>query len=119
MLKPADIVVVVVAAVAIGVFAAVQWRPAEPAGKVELRGSEGMVEAPLDRDARISVPGPLGDSIIEIRDGRARFAVAPCRHRVCIRAGWLANDGDFAACVPNRVTMRAVAPEPRYDAINH
>lgn len=64
-----------------------------------------LAELPLAQDRRIRVPGPLGDTMVEIRDGQARVLSSPCQGKQCIRAGWLAHAHDSAACVPNHVLV--------------
>lgn len=119
MLRPADWVVVVAACALIGALAVVTWRPAAPAQWLEVRGPGGSQRIALDHDATVEVDGRIGTSTIEVAGGRARFAAAPCRNRVCIAAGWLARRDDFAACVPNGVSLRLATDGLRYDSINH
>lgn len=68
---------------------------------------------------RITVPGGLGDNIIEIKDGQVRFIEAPCQNKVCIRSGWLRHDGETASCLPNGVSVSVVGRSERFDAINY
>ena len=76
------------------------------------------ISLPLDRDGEVAVHGPLGDSIIEVRDGKARFKDSPCSGKVCIHAGWLHAGGEFAACLPNHVAIEITGGTTRYDSIN-
>lgn len=119
MFKPADWVVVLAGAALVVLLAVVQWQPGRQAHTLVIHGEEGRVTRPLDRDGRERVAGPLGESVIEVVSGRARFIEAPCRNRVCIQTGWVEHDGELAACLPNRVTIHAAARTPRYDAINY
>jgi hypothetical protein len=50
---------------------------------------------------------------------RVRFLASPCRGKQCIRSGWLAHEGDFAACLPNGVAVEVLGPERGLDAINY
>lgn len=86
---------------------------------VEVRTAAGLVaRLPLDRDRTLRVDGPLGQSVVEVRGGRARFARAACTSRLCLAAGWLTRDGDTAACVPNRVYLRLRGGKHRFDSMN-
>jgi hypothetical protein len=67
---------------------------------------------------RYSVQGPLGDSILEVSDGRIRFVESPCDNKQCIHSGWLARAGDFATCLPNRVSILVNGADGAYDTIN-
>lgn len=119
MLRTADWVVVIGACALVGALAVLTWRPAGPAQWLEVHGPGGMQRVALEQDTTITVAGRIGDSAIEIADGRARFVAAPCRNRVCIATGWLERRDDFAACVPNGVSLRLAVDGLRYDSINH
>lgn len=119
LLRPADAAVVAIAVVAVVATGAALWTPRGDAVVIEIRGPAGTQRHALADDAIHRIPGTAGDSVVEIRDGRARFVGAPCHNRVCIAAGWLANADDFAACIPNGVSLRITGSTARYDAIAH
>jgi len=73
---------------------------------------------PLTRNAEFEIEGPLGISVIVVENGKARFSVAPCQGKQCVRSGWLERNGTFAACLPNRVSLFLSDPEQAYDTIN-
>jgi hypothetical protein len=60
----------------------------------------------LSMDGHRAINGPLGDTTIEVRDGRIRVIGSPCPHKLCIRMGWAGRAGDLIVCVPNRVVIR-------------
>lgn len=72
----------------------------------------------LTRDREVTVKGPLGPSTLQIKDGKVRFVSSPCRNKLCIHSGWLSRGGEFAACLPNHISIVVLAREQRYDAIN-
>lgn len=75
--------------------------------EIEVSGEEFMV-VPLNVDREIVVPGRLGDSVILIEDGKARFISSPCPHKMCIKMGLVKDAGEMAACVPNGVLIRVL-----------
>lgn len=75
--------------------------------EIEVMGEEYMV-VPLDIDREIVVPGRLGDSMISIENGTARFISSPCPHKMCINIGPVKDAGEMAACVPNGVLIRVL-----------
>ncbi len=89
-------------------------------GGMALVTQEGRVVARLDleRPTRLTVDGPLGQTVLEVAEGRVRFLSSPCRGQLCVHAGWLSQGGAFAACLPNGVAVRIAARSERYDAIN-
>ncbi len=72
----------------------------------------------LFHDHDLVVPGPLGENFIQVRDGQVRFAASPCLNKLCVHAGWLNQGGEVAVCLPNRVSLRILGSDPRFDAIN-
>jgi len=66
----------------------------------------------------IDVDGELGQSRIEIADGRVRFIHSPCSSQYCVRSGWHEHSGGLAACLPNKVSLHLSGAGKLYDAIN-
>ena len=72
----------------------------------------------LFENRTIAVPGPLGKTLVEIRDGRARIVASPCANKLCVNAGSIALTGHIIACIPNKVVVRITGgPPAAYDAI--
>lgn len=68
----------------------------------------------------LHVHGHLGDSVLEIDNGRIRFLNSPCQNKLCIHSGWLQQAGDFSVCLPNQVSIQLQGTETRqFDAIAH
>lgn len=65
----------------------------------------------LSTDQKVPVPGPLGETVVEVRDGRIRVRSSPCPHKICVQMGFRDRDGDVIACVPNRVVVHVVGME--------
>ena len=90
-----------------------------PAQAAHIHTADGReFSVPLDVDQTLSLEGPLGTTVIEVRDGQVRFLDSPCSGKQCLHAGWLRHGGEFAACLPNRISVAVSAAEPRYDSIN-
>jgi hypothetical protein len=109
--RPLDylaLVLSIMTVVAAGVFAYAD-RP-QPS-QVSIENEDGTFLYPLDRDRRIDVGGPLGDTVVEIHDGRVHVDSSPCRDKICIAAGWLELTGQWTACLPNRVFVRVEGGE--------
>ncbi|MDH5257947.1 MAG: NusG domain II-containing protein [Gammaproteobacteria bacterium] len=95
------------------------WQASDEAYEVEIFISgEKNYRLDLHENKRLAVKGKLGDSIIEIKDGQARFISSPCNTSFCVRNGWQSHGGDFAACLPNAVSLHLVGGGKIYDAIN-
>ncbi len=81
------------------------------ANEVSVENDEGTFLYPLDQDRLVRVSGPLGETVVEIEDGRVHVHESPCRDKICIAAGWLDTTGQWTACLPNRVFVRVEGGE--------
>ena len=86
-------------------------------GRVVVR-LDGRVfqEASLRLNRTVEVPGPLGTSRIEIRDGKVRVAADPSPRQLCVAQGWI-PPGGAVVCLPNRVAVENAAAG--YDTLNY
>ena len=82
-------------------------------------GGKIFREVPLSRDQQIEVPGPLGISIISIKQRKARIASDPSPRQYCVRQGWLQQAGEIALCLPNQVSVELVGSRRMYDSLNY
>lgn len=118
-LTHADWLAVVLAAALLPALYLHYWSDRGPADAVRISAAgRPDITVPLGEDRRFTVHGPLGDSIIEVRDRRVRFVSSPCRGKQCIHSGWLARAGELAACLPNGVMVSVLGRDRRYDSIN-
>jgi hypothetical protein len=53
----------------------------------------------------IVISGVIGESTLELRDGKVRFLDSPCENKLCVIHAPLSNNGDWNACLPNRVMV--------------
>jgi len=67
--------------------------------------NQAPIQVDLQHPQAITIPGRLGESLIEVKEGRIRFVTSPCHNKFCIHAGWLTKNGDFIACLPNQVSI--------------
>jgi hypothetical protein len=91
----------------------------KPAGSTALVRAQGkmMVRAALDRDADYAVPGVLGISRIEVRQGRARVAADPGPRQICVKQGWVSRAGEAALCLANQVSLEIAGAGMAFDSI--
>ena len=71
----------------------------------------------LSKDANYEVPGALGITKLEVKDGQIRITDSPCPHKTCVKQGF----ADTIACLPNKVivtTETAVTKTDGLDAIS-
>jgi hypothetical protein len=113
----ADIIVIMTAICLVAYLYALFWGQ-DRAYRAEIRvgGMEPQVIS-LRIDQTIEVEGAIGKSVIEVKNGSARFLSSPCDAKLCIRSGWLKHAHELAACLPNGVTLYIMG-EDAFDAIN-
>ena len=75
------------------------------------------VEYSLQEERIITIEGAVGDSIIEIKQGKARFIHSACRNQFCVFHGWVTIAGDTTACLPNRISISLKGNLTDFDAI--
>ncbi|MBS1189933.1 MAG: hypothetical protein H6R10_1725 [Rhodocyclaceae bacterium] len=82
---------------------------------------DGEVFAQVDLRARhnLSVPGPLGTTLISVEPGRARVVSDPGLRQYCVRQGWLSRPGEIAICAPNRVSLQIAGRTKAYDSLSY
>lgn len=114
----ADKAVVFIAVLAAGLSFYFAWQPSAPGTLLEIYQDNTLYERhSLNEPATLNVPGKLGDSVIEIDHGRARFQSSPCTSKFCVHAGWMQQAGDVIACLPNGVHIQIHGGQGRFDAI--
>ena len=119
MITRADWLVLACALLLLPLLYAHYWSEAGTAIRVRIAASgQPEIELPLDTPRRIEVHGPLGDSVVEIKNGRVRFVSSSCRGLFCVFLGWLAFVGVFAACLPFGALVSIEGALARFDSIN-
>ena len=73
----------------------------------------------LFQDKKMSLIGKEGESIIEIKEGRARFKSAPCKNQYCVQQGWIHLTGQMLICIPNEVSIEILGKSKAYDSLNY
>lgn len=83
---------------------------ARPGAAAVLTVGEGEAQTetvlPLDRDGRYDLEAVGYTVHLEVAEGRVRFVDSPCPDHLCEGFGWLAEEGDWAACLPARAALR-------------
>lgn len=92
----------------------------EHAAKVQIRlGDKIYATYSLNQQREIHVHGKLGDAVINISQGKARFAKSPCTTQYCVHQGWLTRAGQAAICLPNQISLELLGETKPYDSLNY
>jgi hypothetical protein len=70
-----------------------------------VKGKGGSWIYPMDKNELLEVQGPLGVTIVELKEGKARVVSSPCTNQNCIAAGTIHSNGQWTACLPNGVFL--------------
>ena len=74
--------------------------------RVRIKTAENEFVFPLDEDREVAVEGPLGTTYVHIHDGHAAVIDSPCPNKLCVQAGELDENGEWSACMPNKVFVQ-------------
>lgn len=120
LVRPADALVVAVAALLVGASWSALRTDRGPAEVAQVSApGEPDRQLALAQDTTLAVRGRLGHSELEVRGGRVRFTDSPCAGRLCVHAGWLSRSGQVAACLPNGVVVEVRGGDRGFDAITY
>jgi hypothetical protein len=118
-LRPGDYLAIVIALVLVAASYVVYWSGLGQTAQAEIRvAGKHWGHLDLFVDQTVAVHGKIGDSIIEVKGGKARFISSPCSNKLCIAQGWLHHGGETAVCLPNAITLQILSNDPRYDVVN-
>ena len=104
-LKPADfgIIFFVLCAVIFSFF--YTWSGGDGRPEIIVKSENNEWIFPADAEETFTVPGPLGNTVVEIRNNRASITASPCINQTCVATGAIHKDGQWAACLPNRIML--------------
>ena len=119
---PGDIVIVL-AVVAVSVFLITQSVIGAAGGsdleiRVTTNGEEALVHSLGDDAEELTVRGYVGDSYLEVKDGRVRMIDSACPDKLCVKTGWISRPGESIVCLPNRVVIEITGGEGGPDVVN-
>ena len=100
-LKILDIFVLVFAAALI--FISASSSRGKVSSSVTVKGPDRTWVFPLEAEELLSVTGSIGETLVEIHGGKAAIVSSPCGAKTCVAAGKIHKNGQWAACLPNRV----------------
>lgn len=74
--------------------------------QVVIQGQEGSWIYDIHDTRQEKILGPLGITIIKIENGQVLITDSPCPNHTCIAAPPIARNGEWSACLPNKVIVR-------------
>ena len=105
VLKPLDLIIFIFSIAMILWTGIAVYAAPRKESQVIIRGQEKSWIFPLDAEEQIQVPGPLGNTLVEIREGKAAIISSPCGNQTCVERGSMYRHGQWTACLPNSVFL--------------
>ena len=91
-----------------------------PASQLKIRQGNTVIGIyDLNQSRELRIKGPIGESIIVISNGQARFKQSPCPNQYCVHQGWLSHAGQVAICLPNQISLQLLGAKSNYDSLNY
>ena len=105
IIKPLDIVIIALTAGIITLYLidTVSMGHDTSYVKVSVEGKEYLYD--INKEVTKTFYGPVGETVVEIRDGKAAIIESDCKNKTCIHMGQIDKSGQSAACLPNRVLI--------------
>ena len=92
----------------------------QPATQLKIRQANKVIGTyDLNQSRDLYIHGPLGDTHININNGKVRFKQSPCHHQYCVHQGWLSRQGQVAICLPNQSSLELIGTTKVYDSLNY
>lgn len=114
-----DIVVLIISVVLVLMVYQLFWQSGGHSSEaLVLVNGENWARLNLSYEQNLEVPGRLGVSHIEVRNGEARFVNSPCPTKQCLLQGGISDAGEAVVCLPNMVSIKVLGADPRFDAIS-
>jgi len=99
--KPLDYIIIILLLI---IPAILIFLPKDGGESVRITTNDGVYLYSLSNERILSFEGPLGTTIVEIKDGKARITSSPCPGKSCMRAT-VDKAGDAAVCLPNAISV--------------
>lgn len=64
---------------------------------------------------KLAVPSGHHKSIVEVDKDRIRIIYSDCPDQDCVRQGWVSRPGQIVVCLPNKIVIKIVNGNNRYD----
>ncbi len=102
-IRPYDVLAIILSLAVFLGFTAYGMKFREETGYLLIEDSESQYLYPLSEDRVITLTGPVGESVVEIHNGQARFTHSDCPDDLCVQMAPISEAGDWAACLPNQI----------------
>ena len=103
--KPADFLFLAISVILIALSLIALKGNDDPVAKAVIKVKDTEYIYPLNQPRELEFTGEIDKANLIIHDGCIEFVESPCRDKICIHMGQAREDGDFLACLPNRIIV--------------
>jgi hypothetical protein len=82
-------------------------------------GGKIVTETDLTQNRDFEISGPLGTTLVTVKNHRVRVARDPSPRQYCVQQGWLSRAGEAALCLPNQVSVELLGAARSYDSLSY
>ena len=118
VLKLADLILIVMIIISILIIAIELYGKNSTGKKVLIIGQDYRKEFSLRNYKKVEVPGPLGNTVVVIKNNKAWVEYSPCREKICMKMGKINRVGQQIICVPNRILVEIEGKNGDIDAVS-
>jgi len=79
---------------------------------------EDVYRYPISSNNKVIVPGPYGETEIQIKKRKVWVQNASCPHKICKQMGPINKRGEIIICIPNRVFIKIKGNNFELDGIS-
>jgi len=119
IIRPLDLIIIIFFSLLVVFFSLSLYSANAHPSHVVIQGSESTWIYTMEDDIKITINGPLGHTLVSIGQGRAQILSSPCTLQSCISFGSIHRNGQWLACLPNRVFLfiEGIEEEGTIDAL--
>ncbi len=103
--KPADFLFLAISVILIALSLIALSGRGEGTPKAVIKVKDTEYIYPLNQPRELEFEGVIDKAHLVIHNGCIEFVESPCRDKICIHMGQARKDGDFLACLPNRIIV--------------
>lgn len=85
-----------------GIFIARDAMPQATGVVIDVAGKPAY-DFPIDVNRIVTLHGPYGKMVVQIKDRRVRMKEAHCPRQLCVKEGWISRG--VIICLPNKVVI--------------
>lgn len=105
-IKVLDITAFIIVLVIIGVFSFFAYTTPKDTAVIHVKTESEDFVYPIDTEGTFHFHGPLGNTVVTIKNEAVRVISSPCPEKICIASSPIQRPGTWLACLPNRIFIK-------------